>query len=53
MAGARLNSAAEGNKPLHDIYAYHSLGLVFNFGGDGGSSYNKGNKRSLSTHIVC
>lgn len=39
VAGARLNSAAEGNKPLHDIYAYHSLGLVFNFGGDGGSSY--------------
>ena len=38
-AGARLNSAAEGNKPLHDIYAYHSFGIVFNFGGDGGSSY--------------
>jgi len=36
-AGARLNSAAEGNKPLHDIYAYHSFGIVFNFGGDGGS----------------
>ena len=39
VSGARLNSAAEGNKPLHDIYAYHSFGIVFNFGGDGGSSY--------------
>ncbi|MDG1720068.1 MAG: thrombospondin type 3 repeat-containing protein, partial [Bacteroidia bacterium] len=39
VAGARLNSAQEGSKPLHDVYAYHSLGLVFNFGGDGGSSY--------------
>ena len=39
VSGARLNSAQEGNKPLHDIYAYHSFGLVFNFGGDGGSSY--------------
>ena len=37
VSGARLNSAQEGNKPLHDIYAYHSFGFVFNFGGDGGS----------------
>ncbi|MDG2455207.1 MAG: DUF6089 family protein [Bacteroidia bacterium] len=39
VAGAKLNSAQEGNKPLHDIFLYHSVGLVFNFGNNGGSSY--------------
>lgn len=31
--GARLNVGEDGNKPLHDAYLYHSVGLVFNFGG--------------------
>jgi outer membrane protein OmpA-like peptidoglycan-associated protein len=39
LAGAILNDAAEGNKPLHDIYAYHNIGIVFNFGDNGGSGY--------------
>lgn len=39
IAGARLNSAQEGNKPLHDMFLYHSIGVVFNFGDNGGSSY--------------
>jgi OmpA-OmpF porin, OOP family len=38
IAGARLNSASEGNKPLHDIYLYHNIGFVFNFGSNGNSS---------------
>jgi outer membrane protein OmpA-like peptidoglycan-associated protein len=37
LAGARLNVAGEGNKPLHDIYLYHSVGFVFNFGSNGNS----------------
>ena len=39
IAGAKLNSAQEGNKPLHDVYAYHNIGLVFNFGGNGNAGY--------------
>jgi len=39
IAGARLNSAQEGNKPLHDMYLYHNVGLVFNFGSTGNSGY--------------
>ena len=35
LAGARLNVSPDGNKPLHDIYLYHSLGFVFNFGASG------------------
>lgn len=38
-AGARLNNAQEGNKPLHDIFLYHSIGFAFNFGENGRSSY--------------
>lgn len=39
IAGARLNSAEEGNKPLHDIYMSHTIGFVFNFGANGNSGY--------------
>ena len=39
LAGAKLNKAEEGNKPLHDIYLYHNAGIVFNFGGTGSSGY--------------
>ncbi|MEY2924156.1 MAG: hypothetical protein RLZZ337_704 [Bacteroidota bacterium] len=39
LAGAILNDAEEGNKPLHDIYAYHNIGIVFNFGSTGNSGY--------------
>lgn len=39
IAGARLNSAQEGNKPLHDIYLSHTIGFVFNFGANGNSGY--------------
>lgn len=38
-AGARLNNAQEGNKPLHDIFLYHSIGFAFNFGANVGSTY--------------
>lgn len=36
LASAKLNIAEEGGKPLHDIYMYHSLGFVYNFGESGG-----------------
>ncbi len=39
IAGAQLNNAQDGNKPLHDIYLTHSLGLAFNFGDNGNSGY--------------
>ena len=39
LAGAKLNDAMEGNKPLHDIYLYHNIGFAFNFGGTGSSGY--------------
>jgi outer membrane protein OmpA-like peptidoglycan-associated protein len=35
-AGAKLNDAMEGNKPLHDAYLYHSIGIVYKFGGNMG-----------------
>jgi outer membrane protein OmpA-like peptidoglycan-associated protein len=37
---ARLNVGTDGNKPLHDAYLYHSIGFVYNFGGNysGGSA---------------
>lgn len=38
-AGARLNVAQEGNKPLHDIYLAHTIGFAFNFGDNGNSGY--------------
>lgn len=39
LAGAILNDAMEGNKPLHDAYMYHSIGFAFNFGATGNSGY--------------
>jgi OOP family OmpA-OmpF porin len=37
IAGARLNVAQEGNKPLHDMFLYHSIGFAYNFGSNGAS----------------
>lgn len=39
IAGAKLNSGEEGNKPLHDIYLAHTIGIVANFGDNGNSGY--------------
>lgn len=39
IAGSRLSSAQEGNKPLHDIWLYNSVGIAFNFGANGNSGY--------------
>ncbi len=39
VAGAKLNTAEEGNKPLHDIYLSHSIGFAFNFADNGNSGY--------------
>ncbi|MBR9918966.1 OmpA family protein [bacterium] len=41
VAGAKLNDAMEGNKPLHDAYLYHSIGFVYNFGGTSGGGGSK------------
>lgn len=46
LAQAQLNSArVAGNKPLHDIYMYHSVGFVFSFGDNGrGAAYKFGDE---------
>jgi outer membrane protein OmpA-like peptidoglycan-associated protein len=43
---AQLNSArVPGNKPLHDIYMYHSIGFVYSFGDNGrGAAYKFGDE---------
>lgn len=46
LAQAQLNTArVEGNKPLHDIFMYHSAGFVFSFGDNGrGAAYKFGDE---------
>ena len=38
LAGAKLNDAMEGNKPLHDAFVAHAIGFAYNFGGVATSS---------------
>lgn len=37
LSAAKLNNPVSDNKPLHDAYLYHTVGLVWNFGSNGGT----------------